>query len=99
MISAPDARYASRQDLLDHVDRLKKSFIRTQNTNRKGITFCVIDPDLFSRWSVFSEKQRQEALTGGSGAGNSCVVTSWASQVSLEQRRKEFVASCGAASR
>ncbi|MFN9943161.1 MAG: hypothetical protein ACK56I_27195, partial [bacterium] len=26
----------------------------------------MIDPDLFARWSAFSEKQRQEALTSGS---------------------------------
>ena len=47
LLKAPYETYASRQDLREHVDKLKASFLRTQNTNRKGITFCVIDPELF----------------------------------------------------
>ena len=66
LLKAPYESYASRQDLREHVDKLKASFLRTQNTNRKGITFCVIDPELFGDWSARSEEQKAEALLPGS---------------------------------
>ena len=45
MLKPPSEKYASRQDLLEE---LKKRFPGTQNTNRKGSTFCVISPELGS---------------------------------------------------
>ena len=61
LLKAPSESYASRQDLQEHVDKLKASFLRTQNTNRKGITFCVISPVLYTQWSTMTEEQRIEA--------------------------------------
>ena len=66
LLQPPLESYASRQDLREHVDKLKASFLRTQNTNRKGITFCVINPDLYQRWVEMSEDQRTKALVPGS---------------------------------
>ena len=44
MLKPPNEKYASRQDLREHVEKLKKSFLQTQNTKRKGITLCAISP-------------------------------------------------------
>ena len=41
LLKSPIEAYASREDLREHVDKLKKSFLRTQNCNRKGISFCA----------------------------------------------------------
>ena len=66
MLKAPCESYASREDLREHVDKLKASFLRTQNTNRKGITFCVVDTELFESFSAMSAEQKAECLLPGS---------------------------------
>ena len=66
LLQPPLDAYASREDLREHVDKLKKSFLRTQNTNRKGITFCVVNPELYQRWLEMSPEQRAEAIVQGS---------------------------------
>ena len=72
MLQPPLDSYASREDLREHVDKLKASFLRTQNTNRKGIAFCVISPELYQRWAAISGDQRSEALRPEAISSKSC---------------------------
>ena len=66
LLKSPIEAYASREDLREHVDKLKKSFLRTQNCNRKGISFCVINQAMYHQWFSMSDEQRTEAMTPGS---------------------------------
>ena len=65
LLKSPIEAYASREDLREHVDKLKKSFLRTQNCNRKGISFCVVNQTMYHQWFSMSDQQRGEAMQPG----------------------------------